>query len=616
MEQAVEIQESREDIEWVDNFCALNALFKTCKNSESSALLLSTCRNAYMTINALFVELQGLMGTAQSASPLRSGSEILIRGNDPSKAKDQFGRAIQWIREYEKKRTVWNNRDQVWKDIVGAIEQIKLKRYTDASRILRLIKDQSQHAYACDGWSLEVTAFNLEERPHLGPDFSAVDDVYRILRCATELGFSVANFLSFTRQEQPELWDKKDKLTEIAPFGKITQFILDLARMAGWQVAEAKGRITVSILKTRNRPSSIEAISKIEIDSPICEKNVEKSAPLIGHVVREALYLSHAKMCQDFKPNMSDQPPMPPPFEISLSKPVPSLKKGIQSRSKLVRINCSNSMPTDCISVAIGELCVPYATCFDGKNFRLKSEIKDFVAQDFLCAIEKAKSEQCNAIIFPEYSVPASLHGDLLTLSAKYELVIVAGQDGQWQQGMLSDRAVIAIPGEQRLHYQYKQEPCLDEVERSSFYSDGERKIFLNSIIGDFSIVMCSDFMQLSTFLDWGPDGNVPETVFIIARNTYNDLYVSLAKADSLRLYAAVVIANVCDDGERATSDGSCVVVPKRDDQLLEARKVEVAGRYLRSISIYDIPLYAIRARNRGKPTSGYFAVPHSAMRV
>ena len=108
------------DLEWAENFAALNGLLTRCENSEKATLLLSTCRNAYLTANALFVDLQVLMGDAIAISPLRAGCELMAQRAAPAKIREHFGRAIQTVREFETKREVWKSRHALKAEIERA----------------------------------------------------------------------------------------------------------------------------------------------------------------------------------------------------------------------------------------------------------------------------------------------------------------------------------------------------------------------------------------------------------------------------------------------------------------------------------------------------------------
>ena len=221
-----------------------------------------------------------------------------------------------------------------------------------------------------------------------------------------------------------------------------------------------------------------------------------------------------------------------------------------------------------------------------------------------------------SGIIFPEYSIPKSLCDELHGTANEHGIVIVGGLEGDWKGNKLADRALVAVPGETVLHYQFKQEPSLYEEAGTAFYRDGIIRIFSGSPIGDFAVTVCSDWLETATIKAWTPDQLMPEVLIVVARNNYVDLYRSFAIADSMRLYAAVVVANVREMDGESSNEGSCVVVPHGKRPELESEHVPVGGTYCASLSVFDLNMRAIRARSRGKPEPGYLAVPKSAQRT
>jgi predicted amidohydrolase len=319
-------------------------------------------------------------------------------------------------------------------------------------------------------------------------------------------------------------------------------------------------------------------------------------------------------MCENFSPNIATLP-MPPPFAIALPMPEPSFETGNIKPPKLKRVRCAtDNMPTDTVRIAVANLAVQ-TDSLEGRNNQLPELDGRKVKDDVRLALQAAESNKCDGIVFPEYSLPSSMQDELQSLASRHNIVIIAGLEGQWVRGKVSDQAIIAFPGEQQPHYQRKQEPSLDEELRDSFYRDGEQKFFTNSPIGEFAVIVCSDFLQLSALHAWTSDGPIPELFFVVARNPYPELYKHLAIAEAVRFYAGVIIANVCATKESVSNDGSCVIVPQRDQQIIQGRDVSVEGSFLKTISIYEISLRSIRARTRGKPDTGYLAVPNSAKR-
>ena len=115
----------------------------------------------------------------------------------------------------------------------------------------------------------------------------------------------------------------------------------------------------------------------------------------------------------------------------------------------------------------------------------------------------------------------------------------------------------------------------------------------------------------------WRRDRALPDAIFIVARNDYPELYIDLAKADALRLYTHIAIANVADsvDKTSASCKGSSVIVPHRTKMEIDGATIAATGQFFRGVTVFPLLLSVPRARSRGKPHDGHFAVPRSAQR-
>ena len=167
---------TRDDIEWASDFAALNALLNACgNNSERATLLLSTCRNPYLTINALFVDLQVLMGDARDLSDLRSGAELMMDGKNARQIRALFGRAMQTIHEFESKREVWEDRREIWQEIQQAKQKLEsIEGLGLSSRIdLVLSTPRSPDQEFNDGWHYEIRSVESGATLPLGAFFQS-----------------------------------------------------------------------------------------------------------------------------------------------------------------------------------------------------------------------------------------------------------------------------------------------------------------------------------------------------------------------------------------------------------------------------------------------------------
>ena len=549
------------------------------------------------------------MGDAVTISPLRAGCELMAQGAAPSKITEHFGRAIQTVREFETKREVWKNRHALKSEIEKAKTDLGRDSTTAPIRV-DLILSKTRASMQGGGWEHELLALDLQDRPNLSRLFADLDRIFSVVKHAAELGWNAS--IAIDAGPRLDLFgaDEPDQKKATTSVLRLTK---GLVTACDWQFQEASGILTVNPITGYQRPQDNPVEKSLKFQNISDSEGLRLATRDLAKLIREALYFVHFEMCRCFKPNIA-RAPMPEPFEIALPAPEPTFDTGHVAPPQLIHVRCAtDKTPGDSVKVAVANLAIPLEI---GRHYQMKGEVAHSVKADVRKALQAAEDSGCAAIAFPEYSVPAAMGQELLELAARHQLVIIAGLDGQWIDEKLCDQAIVAIPGEMQPHYQCKQEPSLDEEAGGAFYRDGRLLLFTNSPIGEFAVTLCSDLVQLSSLQAWKSDGPLPELLFVIARNNFPDLYMNFAKADSFRLYTAVVIANVCESDHVQTNDGSCAVMPLHGEQVLPATNVEVVGGVLlESFSVYDISLHAIRARSRGKPDKGYLAVPNWAKR-
>lgn len=605
------------DLEFAAAWIALNRLIVKCKGQERATLLLSTCRNAYMTANALFTELQVILGDGVQPPGLRAGAELLIKGTATAQLlKTHFGRAIQTIREYEKKSSVWNDRQLIWADIEQAKAEIDKLDTLSSSRVEAILDTPVSASGNYEGQDRELLEVNLESRPHLDETFRRLDETFAVLRAAADLGFKAA--LALDRDPQAQLalvTDPREQFGDEA-VAEINSCVTRLVTACRWHSTEKERKRTVGITSGHTRPRMAGHADDVDLPCEVNASNVEEIIGELGQLVREAMYVAHWKLCDFFQPNVA-KPPLPALFKIRLPFPVAEQTPGSLARLSVRPIRCGADPAPDSVRIGLARLAVPVKHLNTRSYAFEERKIEQDVADDVRRAIHVAAQGRCRAVIFPEYSLPNSLANEIHALARKESIVVIGGLEGMTIGDKLCARAIVAIPGEGQPHFQCKQQPSLQEANGNAFFRDDNLSLFLNTPIGDFSVVVCSDFLELGTLQAWHHSKPLPDLVFVIARNEYPDLYVSLAKADAVRLYTCVAICNVLDDKKTDTASlgGSCVIAPNRTKMELQASEIPAQGNFLTGISVYEVPLHVPRTRISGKPDQGFFAVPRTAQR-
>lgn len=614
------------DLQWAENFDALfNFIerFERGGNAERVTLLLSTCRNFYMTVNAMFTNIQKLLGDSQDG--LRPACELLERAIECSTLRDRFEHSMAMIDAFNAKADVWLKRQEIY-DLINA-ELNKMEQESDPKTHARLQNiiycEPTLTSHSVEGRCMELLALDLTERPHLQPHYEEMQAICHILGTVAELGlsYSEACVEPDPSPRQPALPGVQESAKSKSGKRKVpSDLALELANCCEFSSTQEDPQLAiVRFGQHYRRPRSCALPDPVKIPLSNTSTELCQAAKDYASLMREALYLCHSRACNDsfFRPNVA-KPPMPAPFILELPAPLPEFGIGRSARLQVAKRRCATTHTVpDSFRLAMAKLVVPHGPVLKQTRYELEGFAKPHIESDVRAAIRLAATHSCAAITFPEYSIPISMRSELLALAKTDKMVLIGGFEGQWLNGKLVNEVFVAIPGEPRLYSQFKQCPSNEEQTPECFYRDNTLSLFRDSPIGDFSVIVCSDFMELETLQAWKGDGPLPDVLFVIARNTYPDLYKHLAIAQSLQLYCALLICNIHDEANPPSNLGSCLVLPKRQDPIDEVGTTIVAdGHYLRGIATFNVPVAAIRARGRGKPSPGFLTVPKSAQRA
>jgi hypothetical protein len=614
-----------DDVKWALTFAALYTFLGTHPKSEEATLLLSTCRNAYLTINAEFADIQELLGGAV-ASPLRAGLEMIDQGSlDGPKIKECFQKALGTIAHFDFKKRVWKDCKKIHESILQSLATYEAKDELNARLISSIVHGTGPGPSNLDnGWHDHLLRLNLAKPPNLQTYFKTLNKLRDLLDAIARFGISYVDTIIAPLPTTADLFANDDgkvetgAASEEVPVDRTVAFWAEkIASSCDWATDNHGPLLRIKVKFWYLRPDAA-----VKTDYTF-KRNSEGNAIArtdAAAFIREALWCAHGIAIKKFEPNISSPPPMPAVFNISLPLPRPVLTNADIQPPQLFRKPCGTHRTPNLGKLALAHLTVPVSKLNLMDYAFEDNDIRRVIEADVTKAVDAAKENACQALVFPEYSIPLTLRDSLQELATSKGITIIGGFEGSWEDNKLVDEAFVAIPGEPKLNHQFKQSPSLEEQLPSSMFHDELFYLFTHSPIGNFAVVVCSDFLEKATLDAWSLQGALPDILFVVARNPYPDLYKHFAITDSFRLYCSIAVCNVFDgkeDGkEKTTSEGTFVVSPRRNDPIDMGADVGVEGTYLNKITVHEIPLYAIRGRERGKPESGFFAAPRSARRL
>lgn len=244
----------------------------------------------------------------------------------------------------------------------------------------------------------------------------------------------------------------------------------------------------------------------------------------------------------------------------------------------------------DEVVVTVGQLVI------DAKNFDKKKRLRHSngsevwkEAEQILYVAREAKS---NFVVFPELAIPRSKLSYLEEWAKELGAVVIAGLEygPKWcfnsdrNEPLVNEACVIIPPnlrteskdvlskyGRPAVFYIPKMNYPLVEatgIQKNSYsYREkNELYVFESSLLGNFAVLICYDFMSLS--IEAMLQGNI-QTLFVIAYNKDLNTYDVLANALVRRSMANVVITNSGSYG------GSLVFSPYSNRHKRQVFKIE-----------------------------------------
>lgn len=589
------------DLEYAQALEDLHDVINSCSHAENVALFLSTCRNAYLTLNALFAELSFVIGGSNSPSAIWKATDYLAKAKF-SNARHEFDDILRVLAQFDKKEKVWKDRVGLWGEFDASAKNARsLKR----DRVMRIIQKTKSHDMRTGySWDRKLYEVDTREQAQLADRFSDIRHAYALIRRAARAGRKLAVYAVKNNALQQQMMFDDHVEKEPNNWADVVTATLEVVKDAGFVVNEA-------------RDKEIQAVSRKGIGEELFALNANQSpnteelstiAAGVAVMITKVEEDVYDILCESFKPNIAKSP-MPKPFLIDLT---PYEIHGTEANSDFaleVIIPGSSQDINKTTYIAMAHFAVPMDVYTSQFRFSDQFNTKQH-GETALKLIDLAKLKGAHAIVFPEYSLPRGKVDAIVEKAKEEDIIVVGGLEGRWTKKGLVNEAIIALPCTEKPYYQKKQKPSGYEEERYAFVSDGIFKLFKNTVIGSFAVVICSDYLEidiLQTLLD---SHHHPDFVFIPAYNPYPDLFMHAAIADTVRMYTNIVIANTCLQKDTCTSEGSIAAAPARSMEVLSGDLYTLPDSDQHGVSIVELSIDAIACRHRPKPAKGYFNPP------
>jgi predicted amidohydrolase len=652
----VQYTPSSGDFEYATELQLLAAMIDACGNDAGRmTLLLSTCRNQWLTVNAIFVDLKLVLG-ARGARPDVAGGAIAGLRSPQGDADRKIRSAIKLADDALKltdharqKKDVWIQRARLATLLDDQIEALQdgLQR----SRMEAWLERQRQ------GTRGDVVPW---KRPYIA--LCAAEDG----TCAAWLGrlhtceCAVTAAMRIVRHAGRLLLDDEVAAAEeplaeplglfdLEPFASATaEAEMGAARSAeaelGSQLPSQTWEHLIALL--RQAAPVLSVIAEDAGDAIVLQLadarrlSVPVAMPDAGEmrtvldvlieVAERAIDGARAQLQEQFVPNVA-VPPLPEPFEIDLTTHEPS--SGRRARRFDVRTYLASGEPTpDVAMIALLDCPMPeraYSHVQPELYIYDHAEGGASAARSIASnALQHAREAGAQLLVMPEVFLPRGSVDELVEQAQSLEIGLIAGVEYPHSVvGTAVNEAVISLPTLSYPLKQRKQAPSVFEMRRANFANDDILHLVRRTPFGTVATVICSDFMELDHLWAVVSQDHPIDLLVVCARNRRPDVFHRLAIADSIRLHAYVAVANAhsewsdelaaADDAapERGIVSGSVIAQPSsRKKPFVETQAISLppaAGLEVPSrLLVGELNVANIRARDRERAGSSGFLPP------
>ena len=607
-----EFQPSDDDIRFAHAFEYITEVIKSTKNSDAVALRLSTCRNAYLTANAIFVDLASILGRGTNPPFFSSivwymgkrewaKAEICLYGRNRQSDENGIKPLLVAI---EDKFNAWDSReklDALLREAINKVGKLVIRKELEAI-LFGDVKTSCSYPVAHD-WDRKY--YCLDNRAKVDIEIGEVLDylreaahilnaIYTIADAAYSYGSSQLAWISNNslnmRINLPQKW------------GELFSVIKNNARLI--DISSEND----TYLFWHNENGQTVEFPQNEPDELNCifDALLERIRSTVDEVAE--------KLKKRFKPNLGC-PPLPMPFRIDLRPK--TLSADIKQKYLELDLSFRGIGPSkNIVTIALVSCNIPKDYYFE---YRFANDkYRDDIFRIAKNAIELGAIKNADSLIFPEYFFPRGGQiKELKTLATKKNLILIGGMEGTINNdGILINEAIIHFP--EKGDKNYTQEKQWHSIYEPVIKGDGNVCVFSDTQIGNFAIIICCDYVEIPMLKKLSEFKGILHHVFVLTHNPRHELFYQMALADCYRLYAHIAVVNSypqkVSDTEHIPPTFVCVPTREAKSRSILPDSSEIIkypdNNLIANVSIYKLPLNDLQGALTESSVEGILTVP------
>lgn len=626
------VSASESDERFAERFVELAALVASCRRRGRISLLLSTCRNQWMTINAAFFDIREVLVARQAPDAATEALEQLKFARF-RRASRVANRGLMMLGQAREKFEVWEQRESLREEFEAALHALpegfskqRIKRWYDAQSTGR--------ARGVEPAQTKYMALDLRGDPEANGFLELLDDAERRLRVVFNLVTHAARLLESESEPESELEpdmrlfeaeEERDPTTGTRggdgsqghaggdpqdTWRRLVRLLAAESSALGatWDQSTDEGtRLVFSDAAAIPLPDALPAAAEVQA---IIDDLRQHALDTVTEVGKE--------LAASFRPNVA-QKPLPEPFVLDL-RPRP-IGTHTPRKFKIASYQGVHEHVPDTARIAILDVDIPEAAYSRDDSLYIYEHGEPVMhARELaLAAVTRAHAEGAAALVMPEVFIPRANRREVFDAARESDLMLIGGLDYPVRIGRAINETAIVATGLGKEVFQRKQRPSVYELRPNLYEPDGRLVVVEHSPIGTFATVVCSDYLELDLLWALASQPARLDVVVVCSRNPVPAPFARLAEADAVRLHAYVIVVNSISN-QRSDERTSFICAPGVHSSAVDvtAHELPTRSEIMRrpELLVADLDLRELRSLDSGRGGRRFLAPPHFPRRT
>lgn len=606
-----DLQPSAADDEFAERFIEIARLIEGCRRYGKVSLLMSTCRNGWMTVNAVFYDIKRVLAPSWRRD-LASESLVRLEQREYQDADKAAREALALLAQAREKVEVWGDRMSL---IAEFEEQVEALPRIAKRRVTRWYEGQKAgRAPGVQPHQQKYVALNLDEDDDAAAALAVLVEAEARLRLVLNL-VTHATVLLNAQPDDLTLFEAapdEGRYTRDDTWERLRLLLASGAERLGARWTSNGDDAQLSFADG-HQLSVARALPEIAERRALISDLRSRAADVLDDV--------HRDLTEYFRPNVAEKP-LPDPYILDV-RPRHASRSGEGRAFAVETVRATTDQLPDVVRVAALEAGMPEDVySHDDPDLyvydRATREGARRARELALAAIDAAAAADAQLLALPEVFIPRGAATEIFDAARSRGIALVGGLEYENVSGRAVNEAAIVIPGVGDAITQRKQRPSVYEVREALFDANCRLTVVRDSPVGVFATIVCSDYLELDLLWRLASQPDRLDLVIVVSRNPNPEVFTALAQADAARLHAYVMVVNSFaphTDGALPSGRGTIVAQPHAKQPLLAVEHVELPTKWPAIapplLALADLHIKELRRMDTGRHSRRFLRPPN-----